>query len=176
MAAKRITRPKLPVGPVGRPSLYLEVYAEKAFKLCLLGATDEEIADVFGIAPDTLYEWKKVHQEFSEAFIRGKADADANIAHSMYHRALGYSHKAVKIFMPAGAEDPVYAEYTEHYPPDTAAAKHWLANRRGADWRERQEVNHSGTIGLEHWVLESMGKPSQAVIEAKAREVPDDEA
>jgi len=41
----------------------------------------------------------------------------------------GYTHEATKIFMPAGAEAPVYAPYTEHYPPDTHAASLWLRNR-----------------------------------------------
>ncbi|MCO6427131.1 hypothetical protein [Nitrosomonas communis] len=33
--------------PVGRPTLYREVYAEQAYRLCLLGATDEELADFY---------------------------------------------------------------------------------------------------------------------------------
>jgi hypothetical protein len=57
-----------------------------------------------------------------------------------------YSHPAVKIFMPAGAEAPVYAPYVEHYPPDANAAFRWLMNRQPNKWRDRQEVNHTGTI------------------------------
>lgn len=168
--SKELAAKRLPVPVLGRPPAYQQLYVEKAYKLCLLGATDQEIADIFSVSVETLNDWKRTHADFSASFTHGKTDADANIAHSMYHRALGYSHKAVKIFMPAGATEPVYAEYTEHYPPDTAAAKHWLANRRGKDWREKQEVEHSGSIGLEHWVLESLGKP-QSVIEGSAREV-----
>jgi hypothetical protein len=51
------------------------------------------------------------------------------VAEKLYHRACGYSREAVKIFMPAGAEAPIYAPYTEHYPPDTTAALRWLQNR-----------------------------------------------
>lgn len=181
MATKRITRVKL---PVGRPSSYDPVYVDKAFKLCLLGATDDEIADVFSISRSCLNKWKAEFPAFKDAFARGKADADANVAKGLYHRAIGYSHEAVKIFMPAGADEPVYAKYTEHYPPDTGAAKHWLAVRRGAapspgeptSWREQTNVSHSGTLKLEHWVLESYGKPAQQLIEGQAREVEDDEA
>jgi hypothetical protein len=53
---------------------------------------------------------------------------------------------AVKIFMPAGAAAPVYAPYTEHYPPDTTAASLWLRNRQPSKWRDRQEVNHTATL------------------------------
>jgi hypothetical protein len=68
------------------------------------------------------------------------------MAERLYHRGLGYQHEAVKIFMPAGAAAPVYAPYIEHYPPDTQAASLWLRNRQPAKWRDRQEVNHIGTL------------------------------
>jgi hypothetical protein len=62
------------------------------------------------------------------------------VAESLYRRAIGYEHSAVKIFMPAGATEPVYAPYTEHYPPDTAASFIWLKNRRKQDWRDKSEL------------------------------------
>jgi hypothetical protein len=39
---------------------------------------------------------------------------------------------ASTIARPAGAEAPVNAPYTEHYPPDTQAASLWLRNRQPA--------------------------------------------
>jgi hypothetical protein len=132
--------------PEGRPSAYQEPYAEQAFKLCLLGATDTEIADFFEVATSTIYLWKKKHPEFSEALAKGKVKADAEVAHSLYNRANGYSHEAVKIFMPAGAQKPVYAAYVEHYPPDTNAATLWLKNRQKDKWRDSQEITGDLTI------------------------------
>jgi hypothetical protein len=128
------------VALVGRPSSYDPRLVDKVYKLALLGSTEEEMAEIIEINHDTLYEWKKAHPEFSDAIKRGKHDADANVADRLYQRAMGYSHQAVKIFMPAGAEEPVYAEYTEHYPPDTQAASLWLRNRQPEKWRDRQEV------------------------------------
>jgi transposase-like protein len=132
--------------PEGRPTDYREEYAEQAHKLCLLlGATDAELAQIFGVNEDTIHEWKKAHPLFSESLTRGKVIADANVAERTYQRALGYSHEAVKIFMPAGASEPVYAPYTEHYPPDTQAASLWLRNRQSGKWRDR--VEHTGADG-----------------------------
>ncbi len=54
----------------------------------------------------------------------------------------------MKIFLPSGAGEPIYAPYTKHYPPDTKAALRWLMNRQPALWRDRQEVNM--TDSLEH--------------------------
>lgn len=131
--------------PGGRPTKYRAEFNEQAYKLCLLGATDVEMADFFQVDEDTINEWKKRHPEFSESITRGKRAADANVAERLYQRALGYSHEAVKIFMPAQWHEPVYAPYTEHYPPDTQAASLWLRNRQPGKWRDR--VEHTGADG-----------------------------
>lgn len=125
--------------PRGRPTLFKDEYVEQVEKLALLGLTDEEVAQFFGVATSTVYEWDLKHPEFSEARARGKAPADAEVAAKLYHRARGYTHKAVKIFMPANASKPVYAPYEEHYPPDTQAATWWLKNRRGDKWKDKSE-------------------------------------
>lgn len=133
--------------PLGRPTGYRPEHAEKAYKLCLLGSTDAEMAAILGFNEDTIHEWKKRHPAFSESITRGKHDADANVAERLYKRALGYSHEAVKIFLPSGSSEPIYAPYTEHYPPDTQAASLWLRNRQSAKWRDKQDHEHTGKDG-----------------------------
>lgn len=130
----------------GRPSQFQERYVEEARKLALLGATDADLATFWGVSETTVNNWKQQHTEFLESLNAGKASADANVADRLYQRAMGYSNeRAVKIFMPAGASAPVYAPYTEHYPPDTTAAIFWLKNRRKADWRDK--IEHTGEDG-----------------------------
>lgn len=133
--------------PAGRPTSFMPEYAEQAFKLCLLGASNEELADFFGVCTATIANWKNDNPEFLDAITRGKTQADADVAHKLYHRAKGYSHGAVKIFMPAGAAEPVYAPYTEHYPPDTTAASLWLRNRQPKKWRDKQDIELGGPDG-----------------------------
>lgn len=129
----------------GRPSQFHERYIDEARKLGMLGATDAECAAFWGVSETTVNNWKHQHPEFLESLNAGKMAADANVADRLYQRAMGYSHKAVKIFMPANAPAPVYADYVEHYPPDTAAGIFWLKNRRKADWRDKLE--HTGEDG-----------------------------
>jgi len=86
------------------------------------------------------------YPEFRESITRGKIQADAHVAEALYRRACGYSHPAVKIFLPSRGSEPIYAPYTQHYPPDTKAALRWLMNRQPAKWRDRQEVAVTGTI------------------------------
>src|SRR6266705_1225512 len=130
----------------GAPTLYRPELAELSRRLALLGTTDQEMADALGIDQVTLDRWKTRHKEFRGAIEQGKIQADAEIAESLFNRARGYRHKATKIFMPAGSEAPVYAPYVKHYPPDTNAALAWLSRRQPEKWKDRQEVNVTGTI------------------------------
>lgn len=126
--------------PNGRPTAYKPEYDRMAFRHCLLGATDEQLADLFDVAVATIYNWKNEHPSFLEAIKAAKDDADAKVIEALYKRATGFEYnKAVKIFMPAGAEEPVYAPYTEYFAPDTAAAFIWLKNRRS--WKNEPETN-----------------------------------
>lgn len=130
---------------VGRPSKYQPEVVEQAYKLCLLGATDKEMADFFGVAESTFNLWKKEHKEFSESLKRGKMIADANVANRLYQRALGYSHPEDKIFNDNGT--PLIVPTTKHYPPDPTSAIFWLKNRRKEQWRDKQEHEHTGADG-----------------------------
>ncbi|MFT9498260.1 hypothetical protein [Anaerosolibacter sp.] len=129
---------------VGRPTKYKTEYAEQAYKLCLLGATDKELADFFSVTESTLNLWKKEYPEFSESLKRGKIEADSLVASKLFHRAIGYEHKAVKFATYEGKiTDKV--EYIEHYPPDTTAAIFWLKNRQRDKWRDKHELDIGNT-------------------------------
>lgn len=124
----------------GRPTDYKSEFVEQAAKLCSLGATDVELADFFNIHVSTLNRWKIEYPEFCASIRVAKESADERVERGLYQRAVGYSHEAVKIFMPSGATAPVYAPYREHFAPDTTAAIFWLKNRRKDDWREKTET------------------------------------
>lgn len=123
----------------GRPPKYQPDYAEKAKKLCLLGATDDQLADFLEVDVRTIYRWKHDHAEFCDALRAGKEEADARVVRSLYQRAVGYEQDDVKIFMPAGASNPVYAPFTAKIAPDTTAAIFWLKNRNPGEWRDKRE-------------------------------------
>lgn len=133
--------------PAGRPSKYLPEYAEQARKLCLLGATDQEIADFFEVDVRTVYRWKAEHDEFCQSLKAGKEVADERVERSLYQKAIGYEQDEVKIFMPAGSEGPVYAPYRAKIAPDTTAAIFWLKNRRSGEWRDKAVSELTGADG-----------------------------
>ena len=130
----------------GRPTKYDEKYNEQAYKLCLLGANDKEMADFFQVTESTLNLWKREHKAFSESLTRGKMLADAEIAKSLYHRAKGYEHvETITATFQGKITDTM--DVIKHYPPDTPAATLWLKNRQPDKWRDKQEIEHTGANG-----------------------------
>jgi hypothetical protein len=70
----------------------------------------------------------------------------AEIAQSLYNRARGMSLPAVKIFQGTPEGGPVIVPHREHLPPDVGAAKLWLSRRRPDLWREKQQIDITGTV------------------------------
>jgi transposase-like protein len=129
----------------GRPSEYTSETAEQAYKLCLLGATDKEMADFFGVSETTINNWKQQHPDFLESITRGKTMADANVAEKLYQRALGYEHDDVHVSNYQGVV--TLTPIRKYYPPDTPAGSLWRRNRQSAKWRDKQDHEHTGKDG-----------------------------
>lgn len=141
----------------GRPTSFKASYSDLARKFCMLGATNADLATMFDVAPSTIDKWIAEKPAFSGAVKKGREIADAEVADKLYRRATGYSHPAVKILQYEG--EPIEVPYTEHYPPDTAAAIFWLKNRRRQDWRDKVEVN---TTVTERYVVRTPEQPADA--------------
>lgn len=148
----------------GRKTYYKKEYAEQAFKLCLLGADNKRLANFFSVGETTIIDWSNNHKEFSEAIKRGKEEADAEIAHSLYHRAKGYSHKDVDIRVIEGKV--VTTEITKQYPPDTAAAMIWLKNRQRDKWRDKQAEDDAPPVVVAVSVTKEEAKDIASAIKA----------
>lgn len=128
----------------GRPTDFKEEYIEQGRKLCLLGATDKELADFFGTCEATINNWKINHPKFLESIKSGKELADANVAESLYNRAIGYSHDEDKIFNDQG--QALVVPTVKHYPPDPTAIIFWLKNRQPDKFRDKREVELDANV------------------------------
>jgi len=100
----------------GRPTKYKPEFNKQVYKLCLLGATDSEIAVFFCISESTLNNWKIDYPEFLESLRAGKDSADCAVAESLYQTAIS---------------------------GNTTAQIFWLKNRRRNEWRDKQEIDHT---------------------------------
>ncbi|MFL0194178.1 transposase [Clostridium sp. WILCCON 0269] len=128
------------------------------------GLTDEQIAKNLGIHAATLYEYKKRYSEFSEALKKGKEVIDFEVENALLKRALGYSYTEVirervirkdkngKVLTDIHgfpAYDMVITkEVKKEIAPDTTALIFWLKNRKPDKWRDKQDIEHTGNIGI----------------------------
>ena len=136
----------------GRPTLYKPEYAELAYNYCLLGATDEKLANFFNVDERTINRWKVDYPDFCQALREGKEIANMEIAKSLFNRAKGYVHTETKAALHEGAF--VTIDLEKHYPPDTGAIKVWLYNRDPENWKDKIEV--SSSIKLDKELLDQI--------------------
>lgn len=103
------------------------------------GATDIEIAKRLGIGETSLYKYKKLHLEFTEALTRGKEVVDTEVENSLLRRALGYEaiEKTEELI---NGRLVVTKKVTKHVAPDTTAMIFWLKNRMPGIWRNKEDV------------------------------------
>jgi hypothetical protein len=134
-------------GSGGRPTAYRAEFARLGYELCLLGATDSDLARCFEVQPRTIDGWKKAHPNFWRSLKEGKETADARVADRLYQRAMGYEHEDVQVFYDSKKGEPVIVPVVKHYPPDTTACIFWLKNRVPDKWRDVQRHEHSGPGG-----------------------------
>lgn len=134
---------------VGRPSPFDSLSIEQVKKLISKGFNDSEIADFLGVHPVTYFGWKRKHKDFFREIADYKNQANLKIERSLYDRAMGYEHEAVKFFVIKGKVKEV--KYIERYPPDTEALKLWLINRTD-DWKDKKDLNHSGEVTIKDLV------------------------
>ena len=120
----------------GRPTTYDPGNAEQAYKLCLLGATDEQLADFFEVSRITISHWKQEHPLFLDALRRGKLTADGAIAESLFKCAQGYE-------LTETTERIIYNGQVESVTikkkcmPNVTAAIFWLKNRQKQTWNDK---------------------------------------
>jgi hypothetical protein len=116
----------------GQPKLYNPAYCEFAPDYCLVGATNEVLADYFGVTRRTIPNWIATHPDFADAVRKGRIVADAKVVHALFERATGFSGKVTRTTRYRGEKHTITT--TVSYPPDTQACMFWLRNRQPEYW------------------------------------------
>lgn len=123
---------------------------EKNFIVALYkeGKTDQQVADVIGLHRETFRRALK-NSGLMSTIKKVKEEPDEKVKRSLFERACGYSHPAVKIFCQGAMV--TREEYIEHYPPDPTSCIYWLCNRQPEDWKS---INHTMISGIGNKPLE----------------------
>lgn len=83
------------------------------------GLTLEQVATNMGISLSTLCEWRNKYPEISESLKEGKDDVDRQVENALFKAAI---------------------------EGNTTAQIFWLKNRKRLEWRDKQEIEHSGEV------------------------------
>lgn len=108
------------------------------------GLTVDQISENLGIASGTLYEYQKQYPELIEALKNGREVIDAMVENALLKAALGYNYTEEELNKITG--DPIELRKVAH--PNTTALIFWLKNRKPKEWRDKQELEHSGEAGV----------------------------
>ena len=98
---------------MGRPTFFDPAKCEEAHNYCLLGATNDELADFLDVSPRTIDRWIADHADFGDAVRSGRVVADARVARGLYTRAVGYDRTVERLVLVGGELKPV--TNTVHY-------------------------------------------------------------
>jgi hypothetical protein len=146
--------PVAPLRRAGRKTSYQRDYAQMARGYCLLGATNRQLAKLFGISTETLDTWMDCHPEFGQAIEEGRSTADMFVADSIYRRATGYTQKictVVRETRTTGDQVTVIERTTEtdlHVPADPSAASRWLHLRQNMHDPDRNALTVDDIIRI----------------------------
>lgn len=103
------------------------------------GLTVEELAKELKTTKQTIYTWAKKEPKLFDALHQSKEIADAVVENSLYKLANGFHYEET------AANGAVVKKYN---PPQVGAIKLWLSNRQPEKWRDTQQVEVSGHLGV----------------------------
>lgn len=114
-----------------------------------LGATQQVIADYFGIPVKNVEYWNSTQPEFRRVCKMARVEYGLKVGKALSKLATGFHVRDTKFFMNKyGRIIPV--ETLKYYPPDFKAANKWLTIMFRDIWAEVPTVNHKVSGMIEH--------------------------
>lgn len=132
-----------PKRPVGAPTKFRPEFLEMATKFCLLGVTNDQLAEALGVSVATIVVWMQERPRFRAAVKAGRLHADAAVSNMLYHKAIGFKQQETHIAAVPGI-GVVKTVFNHKYPPSEVAQFFWLKNRRPDLWRPDSNLQPQG--------------------------------
>lgn len=136
---ERVRRPK----HATNVAVFLPDHLDTVRLIAMRGASDSEIAAMFGVTEGAFARWRAMYKDFNGAIEKGRTHADAEVVVSLYKRAVGYDYTEEVV----AGKDPEVFEVSKHSPPDVGAIQYWLNNRQHEFWGSKSRTEHSGVGG-----------------------------
>lgn len=141
---------------VGSPSKFRPEYIIIIKNLAAKGFIDKEICDTLLITEPTFIKWKRDFPEMLKAYKEGKENKVEQVVRALEKRAIGctieeriYEPKMIKRngkLIPSKHRVTLIRKIKKELPPDQGACALYLKNRDPDNWRDKQEIEHSGNM------------------------------
>jgi len=148
----------------GRKNKYIthvQPNLKKIQNWCRDGLTEDVIIRKIGVGHTAFNEYKKKYPELLKALRNGKQEVDYMVENAMLKNALGGKRteerpvKLKKKYIDKNG-NAVEEEFVKvvtlekDVKGDTVAQIFWLKNRSSGKWKDRQDINHSGEMKIDH--------------------------
>ena len=129
----------------GRPGRYdkdVKPYLDEIRNAVKSGATVEEVAKAFDLAPSTLFRYQSEHPELKDAFTRGRARIIFDIKAALLKKALGFHYEEEKVVSKKDkdGENVVGVEKIKRYCPPSETAAAMLLRNYDKEWHDNDDM------------------------------------
>lgn len=149
-AAKAASQEKKTLG--GRKNTYdPKRYPGIAAAMMRMGATKKDLAEAFGVAESTIYDWASKYEPFSESIKENARRANSAVVDSLFLSAQEHTVEETRTIYVADPKSPGKGKIakTEVFkrviPANITAVAMWLNNRDPDNWRRNPSAPNDET-------------------------------
>lgn len=130
------------------------------------GLSNEQIAHNMGINKDTLYTWQRRFPDFSDALKKSKEVVDREVENALLKRAMGYEtveeiEEPVEDKETGETQMRVTKRVKKQVAPDVTAQIFWLKNRKPDEFRDKRDVELSGSVDFGSLIQKARGRADE---------------
>lgn len=130
------------------------------------GLSNEQIAHNMGINKDTLYTWQRRFPDFSDALKKSKEVVDREVENALLKRAMGYEtveeiEEPVEDKETGETQMRVTKRVKKQIAPDVTAQIFWLKNRKPDEFRDKRDVELSGSVDFDSLIQKARGRADE---------------
>jgi hypothetical protein len=142
---------------------------EKIYQLALLGCSDEEIADFFGVPCEYFQGWCERSGVLSDALKRGRRGADGDVAKSLYKMSTGFYYKEEVAVFDKETKEFHKTWVKKFCKPDGNLIKFWMSCRHKS-WAEAPKELGGGGLVPVLTIRDRVSVEEAEVVEAEGSE------